>query len=170
MAFKDPLTIAGVTLDSRLLLGTAGYPSPALLSEAIEASGSQLLTLGLKRTVQSGDNGFVELALQTARARGAHLLPNTAGCHTAREAVQLACMARELYGTAWIKLEVIGDAHTLQPDPFELLEAARSLVNLGFTVLPYCTEDLVLCRRLLDAGCAVPVGSSFVMPTFYRYG
>lgn len=165
MAFKDPLTIAGVTLDSRLLLGTAGYPSPALLSEAIEASGSQLLTLGLKRTVQSGDNGFVELALQTARARGAHLLPNTAGCHTAREAVQLACMARELYGTAWIKLEVIGDAHTLQPDPFELLEAARSLVNLGFTVLPYCTEDLVLCRRLLDAGCAVlmpwgaPIGS-----------
>eukprot|EP01034_Spumella_vulgaris_P009465 gene9465-12013_t len=75
MAFKDPLTIAGVTLDSRLLLGTAGYPSPALLSEAIEASGSQLLTLGLKRTVQRGDNGFVELALQTARARGAHLLP-----------------------------------------------------------------------------------------------
>jgi len=165
MAHHDLLSIAGVPLGSRLLLGTAGYASPALLGEAIRASGSQLLTLGLKRSVQGGDNGFVELALQAARAQGARLLPNTAGCHTAREAIQLACMARELYGTAWIKLEVIGDAHTLQPDPFELLEAARSLVKLGFTVLPYCTEDLVLCRRLLDAGCAVlmpwgaPIGS-----------
>ena len=89
----------------------------------VEAKAQVLKQAGL---VQGGDNGFVELALQAARAQGARLLPNTAGCHTAREAIQLACMARELYGTAWIKLEVIGDAHTLQPDPFELLEAARS--------------------------------------------
>lgn len=150
----------GIDLPSRLMLGTAQYPSPAILRDAIEASGAGVITLSLRREGQGGA-AFRDLL----KATGRRVLPNTAGCHTAREAVQLACMARELYGTAWIKLEVIGDAHTLQPDPFELLEAARSLVNLGFTVLPYCTEDLVLCRRLLDAGCAVlmpwgaPIGS-----------
>ncbi|MDM4767882.1 thiazole synthase [Pelomonas sp. SE-A7] len=165
MAEDDFFRIAGVPLASRLLLGTAGYPSPAVLTQAIQASGTQVITLGLKRTLQGGDNGFVKLALEAAQAQGARLLPNTAGCHTAHEAVQLARMARELYGTDWIKLEVVGDAHTLQPDPFELLAAATELVRQGFTVLPYCTEDLVLCRRLLDAGCAVlmpwgaPIGS-----------
>lgn len=164
-ATPDPWKIGDVTLSSRLLLGTAGYPNPQTLSEAIQASQTQVLTVGLKRTLQQGDNGFVAMALAAAQAQGAHLLPNTAGCRTAREAVQLACMARELYGTAWIKLEVIGDEHTLQPDPFELLLAATELVSKGFTVLPYCTDDLVLCRRLADAGCAVlmpwgaPIGS-----------
>jgi len=162
----DSFEIAGVPLASRFLLGSAGYPSPQLLAEAVKASETQLLTVGLKRSVQkTGDNGFVAMALAAARAQGARLLPNTAGCRSAAEAVQLACMARELYDTAWIKLEVTGDEHTLQPDPFELLAAASELVKLGFTVLPYCTDDLVLCRRLLDAGCAVlmpwgaPIGS-----------
>jgi len=162
---QDDWQIGETRLQSRLLLGSASYPSPAVLAQAIEASASQVITVGLKRSLQAGDNGFVALALQAAQAQGAHLLPNTAGCRTAREAVALACMARELYGTSWIKLEVIGDDHTLQPEPFELLAAATELVRLGFTVLPYCTEDLVLCRRLLDAGCPVlmpwgaPIGS-----------
>jgi len=159
--------IAGVPLASRFLLGTAGYPNPQLLADAVKASQTQLLTVGLKRSMQekAGDNGFVAMALAAARAQGARLLPNTAGCRSAGEAVQLACMARELYDTHWIKLEVTGDEHTLQPDPFELLAATSELVKLGFAVLPYCTDDLVLCRRLLDAGCAVlmpwgaPIGS-----------
>lgn len=163
---RDALNIDGHKLNSRLFLGTAGYPSPQTLVEAIEASQCSVLTLGLKRTLLAGDNGFVAQALQAAQARGVRLLPNTAGCRTAREAVQLAHMARELYGTHWIKLEVVGDEHTLQPDPFELLAAATELGRAGFTVFPYCTDDLVLCRRLLDdAGCAVlmpwgaPIGS-----------
>lgn len=161
----DPLLIDGVALDSRFFLGTAGYPSPAILCEAIRASGSQLLTVGLKRTLQAGDNGALAQALAVGREQGARLLPNTAGCRSAREAVQLAHMARELYGTAWIKLEVIGDDHTLQPDPFELVAAATELAREGFVVFPYCTEDLILGRRLLDAGCPLlmpwgaPIGS-----------
>ena len=161
----DVLSIDGVALPSRLFLGTAGYPSPQILQDAIRASGTSLLTVGLKRTLQAGDNGVLAQALTTARAQGARLLPNTAGCRTAREAVQLAQMARELYGTHWIKLEVVGDELSLQPDPFELLGAATELVRAGFTVFPYCTEDLILGRRLLDAGCAVlmpwgaPIGS-----------
>lgn len=162
---NDGLIIDGVALQSRLFLGTAGFPSPQILQDAILASGSTLLTVGLKRTLQAGDNGALTQALATARAQGARLLPNTAGCRTAREAVQLAQMARELYGTHWIKLEVVGDELSLQPDPFELLAAATKLVRAGFTVFPYCTEDLILGRRLLDAGCAVlmpwgaPIGS-----------
>ncbi|HYP32507.1 MAG TPA: thiazole synthase, partial [Burkholderiaceae bacterium] len=102
----------------------------------------------------------------TCTAAGARLLPNTAGCRTAREAVLLAEMARELFGTTWVKLEVVGDEHTLQPDPFELVDAARELVLQGFHVFPYCTDDLVVCRRLVDAGCevlmpwAAPIGSA----------
>ncbi len=162
----DSLQIDGIRLASRFFLGSAGYPSPALLQDAIRASGTQLLTVGLKRSLQAGDNGAIAQALATAQAQGARLLPNTAGCRTAREAVQLAQMARELYGTRWIKLEVIGDEHTLQPEPIELLAAATELVREGFTVFPYCTEDLVLGRRLLEeAGCALlmpwgaPIGS-----------
>lgn len=162
----DLLHIDGRALRSRFFIGSAGYPSPQVLREAIEASQSQVLTVGLKRSLQAaGDNGAVALALQAIQAQDGHLLPNTAGCRSAREAITLAHMARELYGTAWIKLEVTGDDHTLQPDPFELLDAAAQLVRDGFTVFPYCTEDLVLCRRLLDAGCAVlmpwgaPIGS-----------
>ncbi|MDT9000773.1 thiazole synthase [Paucibacter sp. APW11] len=163
---NDPLIIDGITLQSRFFLGSAGYPSPQQLEAAIAAAAPAVLTVGLKRTLQAaGDNGFIAQVLASAQAAGARLLPNTAGCRSAREAVALAQMARELYGTAWIKLEVVGDEHTLQPDPFELLNAATTLVREGFTVFPYCTEDLILGRRLLDAGCAVlmpwgaPIGS-----------
>lgn len=159
-------TLAGQTLTSRFLLGTAGYPSPQVLREAIAASGTQVVTVGLKRTLAAGgDNGFIEIIREAMRERGARLLPNTAGCRSAREAIALAHMARELYDTTWLKLEVVGDEHTLQPDPFELVTAAEQLVKDGFTVLPYCTDDLVSCQRLLDVGCMVlmpwgaPIGS-----------
>lgn len=156
-------SLAGVTLRSRFLLGTAGYPSPQVLREAISASGAQVVTLGLKRQLAggAGDNGFIDIV----RASGAHLLPNTAGCRSAREAVALAHMARELLGTHWIKLEVVGDEHTLQPDPWELAIAAAQLVKDGFEVFPYCTDDLVSAQRLVDAGCRIlmpwgaPIGS-----------
>src|SRR5574343_1424404 len=160
------LTLYGRALASRFLLGTAGYPSPEVLRQAIHASGAQVLTVGLKRTLAAaGDNGFVTALRDTLKQTGGHLLPNTAGCRTAREAVTLAHMARELYDTAWIKLEVVGDEYTLQPDPWELVAAAEQLVRDGFQVLPYCTDDLVTCRRLLDAGCELlmpwgaPIGS-----------
>ncbi len=162
----DAWQVQGVSLTSRLLLGTAGYPSPAMLRDAIAASGTQIVTVGLRRTLgAAGDNGFIAMIEEAVRERGARLLPNTAGCRTAREAVQLARMARELYGTNWVKLEVVGDEYTLQPDPFELVDAATQLARDGFTVFPYCTDDLVTCRRLLDAGCpllmpwAAPIGS-----------
>ncbi|UZG42647.1 thiazole synthase [Caldimonas thermodepolymerans] len=161
---SDILKLGDVELGSRFLLGTAGYPSPQVLSDAIAASGTQVVTLGLKRQLAAGagDNGFIEII----RNCGARLLPNTAGCRTAREAVTLAHMARELLETHWIKLEVVGDEHTLQPDPFGLVEAAEQLVKDGFEVFPYCTDDLVTCQRLLDVGCRIlmpwgaPIGSA----------
>lgn len=164
----DVWHIGSTLLHSRFLLGTAGYPSPDVLCQAIEASGSQVLTLGLKRTLAApggSDNGFVQIIRDTAQAHGAHLLPNTAGCRSAQEAITLAHMARELLGTHWIKLEVVGDEQTLQPDPFELVAAAAQLIRDGFEVLPYCTDDLVSAHRLVDAGCrilmpwAAPIGS-----------
>jgi thiazole synthase len=162
----DDWKVGDVLLRSRLLLGTARYPSPQVLHDAIIASGSQVVTVGLKRTLAAGaDNGFIAGLRGTLAETGARLLPNTAGCRTAREAVQLAQMARELYGTPWLKLEVIGDEHTLQPDMFETVAAAAQLARDGFTVFPYCTDDLVACRRLLDAGCPLlmpwgaPIGS-----------
>lgn len=162
----DSWQVAGVTLTSRFLLGTAGYPSPQVLHDAIEAAQAQVVTVGLKRTLAAGgDNGFVALLRQALARQGARLLPNTAGCRSAREAIELAQMARELYDTPWIKLEVVGDEHTLQPDPQETVEAARVLAREGFVVWPYCTDDLVTCRRLLEVGCAVlmpwgaPIGS-----------
>ena len=152
----------GVPLSSRFLLGSAGYPSPQVLTESIAASGTQVVTVGLKRTLAAaGDNGFVAGIVNT----GVRLLPNTAGCRTAREAITLAHMARELYGTHWIKLEVVGDEHTLQPDPWGTVEAAAQLIRDGFAVFPYCTDDLVTCQRLRDVGCEVlmpwgaPIGS-----------
>ncbi len=161
----DPATwqVGGRTLSSRFFLGTAGYPSPQILQDAICASGAQVVTVGLRRQLARGSEAGDFFAL--VRATGAHLLPNTAGCHSAREAITLAHMARELFDTPWLKLEVIGDAHTLQPDPFALLEAASQLVRDGFVVFPYCLDDLVSCQRLLDAGCTVlmpwgaPIGS-----------
>ncbi len=158
--------IGGRTLQSRFLLGTAGYPSPAVMQQAIAASGAQVVTVGLRRQLASGAQSSVDGDFfGIIKATGAHLLPNTAGCRTAREAITLAQMARELFDTHWIKLEVVGDEHTLQPDPFELVDAARQLVKDGFEVFPYCTDDLVSCQRLLDVGCNIlmpwgaPIGS-----------
>jgi thiazole synthase len=155
--------IVGRTLTSRFFLGTASYPSPQVLQDAIAASGAQVVTMGLRRQLAHGGEAGDFFAL--IKATGAHLLPNTAGCHTAREAITLAHMACELFDTNWIKLEVVGDAYTLQPDPFELLAAATQLVKDGFEVFPYCMDDLVTCQRLLDAGCNIlmpwgaPIGS-----------
>lgn len=162
----DSWRVGDAVLTSRLLLGSARYPSPQAVRNAIAASGTQVVTVGLKRALApGGDDGLVAAVRQTLAEVGARLLPNTAGCRTAAEAVQLAHMARELYGTPWVKLEVIGDQRTLQPDMFETLTAASQLAREGFVVFPYCTDDLVACRRLLDAGCPVlmpwgaPIGS-----------
>lgn len=155
--------IADLALQSRFFLGTAGYPSPSILQQAIAASGAEVVTMGLKRQLAHG--GVPGDFYAQIRTTGARLLPNTAGCRTAAEAVALAQMARELFDTHWIKLEVIGDEYTLQPDPFELVQAATTLVREGFEVFPYCTDDLVTCQRLLDAGCRIlmpwgaPIGS-----------
>ena len=150
-------------LSSRLWLGTSRYPSPAVLAEAVKASGADVVTVSLRRessTERSGQ-GFFALI----RSLGVKVLPNTAGCHSVKEAVTTAHMAREVFGTPWIKLEVIGDEATLQPDVFGLVEAAGILGRDGFQVFPYTTEDLVVAGRLLDAGCGVlmpwgaPIGS-----------
>jgi len=157
--------IADTELNSRFFLGTASYPSPQVLQDAIAASGAEVVTVGLKRQMAAGGAGTQNDFYKMIRASGARLLPNTAGCRSAREAVTLSQMARELFGTNWIKLEVVGDEHTLQPDPFELVTAATELVRDGFEVFPYCTDDLVSCQRLLDAGCRIlmpwgaPIGS-----------
>jgi thiazole synthase len=156
----DPLTIAGRTLHSRLLLGTGGFPSLALLAESIRASGSELVTVALRR-VGVGGNPNQGSLLDVLEREGVELLPNTAGCFTARDAVLTAKLAREAFATDWVKLEVIGDEDTLLPDAPELLKAAELLVDDGFVVLPYTTDDPVLARRLVDVGCAavMPLGA-----------
>ncbi len=153
----DQLVIAGRTLRSRLLLGTGGFPSLEVMAEAIEASGSELVTVALRRVDPQARGSLVDVL---ARA-GVELLPNTAGCFTARDAVLTAKLAREAFATDWVKLEVIGDEDTLLPDAPELLRAAEELVDEGFVVLPYPTDDPVLARRLEDVGCAavMPLGS-----------
>ncbi|MGA0584422.1 MAG: thiazole synthase, partial [Castellaniella sp.] len=145
-------TIADRDLDSRFFLGTAAYPSPQVMLDAVRASGARVVTVGLKRQAAAGASGGQPF-FSMLQELGCQLLPNTAGCGTAAEAVALARMAREIFGTSWIKLEVIGDEHTLQPDVFELVSAARTLTRDGFQVFPYCTDDLVVCQRLLDEGC-----------------
>jgi thiazole synthase len=156
----DALAIAGVTLPSRLFLGSGGFPSLELLAEAIAASGSGLVTVALRRVAPGGEGARGSL-LEVLAEAGVRLLPNTAGCHTARDAVVTARLAREAFATDWIKLEVIGDEDTLLPDAPELLRAAEELVDEGFVVLPYTTDDPVLARRLVDVGCAavMPLGS-----------
>ncbi len=150
----------GTELTSRLMLGTAQYPSPQILRAAIAASGTEVITVSLRRE-GAGGGAFREILKDS----GCRILPNTAGCHTVREAVTTAQMARELFGTTWIKLEVIGHADTLQPDPFALVEAARVLCAEGFDVFPYTTDDLIVGERLIEAGCRVlmpwgaPIGS-----------
>jgi thiazole synthase len=153
----------GKSFGSRLLLGTALYPSPAVMAEAVRASGAEILTVSLRRESAAERAGQDFWAL--IRDTGATVLPNTAGCHSVKEAVTTAEMAREVFDTPWIKLEVIGEADTLQPDPFGLVEAARILCADGFEVFPYTTDDLVVAERLLEAGCRVlmpwgsPIGS-----------
>ena len=160
---NDALTLYDVKLDCRLLLGTARYPSPAILAQAIRAAKTQIVTVSLRR--EAGGSRGGESFWTLIRESGARVLPNTAGCRTVKEAVTTAQMAREVFGTDWIKLEVIGDEDTLQPDVFGLVEAARILVGDGFCVFPYMTEDLVVAEKLLDAGCrvlmpwAAPIGS-----------
>lgn len=158
------LKLYDTELSSRLLLGTARYPSPAVLSEAVKRSGAGIVTVSLRRETSGGKTGgaFFELI----RELGVRILPNTAGCHSASEAVLTAKMAREVFGTNWIKLEVIGHHDSLQPDVFELVEAARILTDEGFAVFPYTTDDLVVGEKLLAAGCRVlmpwcaPIGSA----------
>jgi thiazole synthase len=153
----DVLTIAGRSMRSRLLLGTGGFPSLELMADAIAASGSELVTVALRRVDPQARGSLIDVLADA----GVQLLPNTAGCYTARDAVLTARMAREAFATDWIKLEVIGDEDTLLPDAPELLRAAEELVDDGFVVLPYTTDDPVLARRLADIGCAavMPLGS-----------
>jgi thiazole synthase len=154
----------GVELTSRLLLGTSRYPSPAVLERAVKASGAEVVTVSLRRESGAGRAGQAFWSL--IQSMGVRVLPNTAGCHSVKEAVTTAHMARELFDTPWIKLEVIGEADTLQPDVFGLVEAARILAEDGFEVFPYTTEDLVVAERLVEAGCRVlmpwgaPIGSA----------
>ena len=163
MISSPDFTLYGVKLRSRLMLGTSQYPSPAILAEAARASGAEILTVSLRRELARLKEGqdFWRLIRDT----GARVLPNTAGCHSVKEAVTTAQMAREVFGTPWVKLEVIGEADTLQPDVFGLVEAARILSADGFQVFPYTTEDLVVAERLIEAGCQVlmpwgaPIGS-----------
>ena len=158
------LDIYGERFTSRLLLGTAQYPSPATLRQAVEASSAEIVTVSLRREsarMRAGQ-GFWELIEEL----GVRVLPNTAGCRTAKEAIATAEMARELFGTPWITLEVIANDDTLQPELFGLVEAAAILVAEGFSVLPYTTEDLSAAEKLASAGCnvlmpwAAPIGSA----------
>ena len=160
----DTLVLYGQPFQSRLLLGTARYPSPAVLEAAVQRARPAMLTASLRRQgsnpAESGSS-FWELLKRLQ----VPVLPNTAGCHSLQEAITTAHMAREVFDTPWIKLELIGDDYTLQPDTLNLVQAAEQLVREGFYVLPYCTEDLVLCQRLVDVGCqavmpwAAPIGT-----------
>ena len=163
MTPSPDLTLYGVALRSRLMLGTSQYPSPAILADAARASGAEVLTVSLRREsarLKEGQDFW-----RLIRDIGVRVLPNTAGCHSVKEAVTTAEMARDVFGTPWVKLEVIGEADTLQPDVFGLVEAARILADDGFEVFPYTTEDLVVAERLLQAGCkalmpwGAPIGS-----------
>jgi len=153
----DPLVIAGDSFSSRLIMGTGGAPSLDVLDRALAASGTELTTVAMRRVDPASPGSVPELLA----GRGIRILPNTAGCYTAAEAVRVARLAREALGTDWVKLEVIADERTLLPDPIELLTAAEQLVADGFVVLPYTNDDPVLARRLEDTGCVavMPLGS-----------
>lgn len=152
-------SIADRTFHSRLLLGSAGYPNAETMSESIEASGTQVVTVSMRR-VNLIQSQFTDV-LNHLKAKNLQILPNTAGCYTAKEAVLTAQLAREALNTNWIKLEVIGDSSTLLPDVVQLLKAADELIRESFVVLPYCNDDLITCQKLADLGCAavMPLGS-----------
>jgi len=154
---EDALVLHGRALRSRLILGSGGFTSLETLASAVEASGTGLVTVAMRRIDPAARGSLIDLL----DGLGVEVLPNTAGCYTARDAVRTAQLAREALQTDWIKLEVIGDEHTLLPDAPELLAAAEQLVADGFVVLPYTTDDPILARRLEDAGCAavMPLGS-----------
>src|SRR6267143_5392353 len=153
----DPFLVAGTTLSSRLFVGTAGYPNQQILLDCLEASGAEIVTVSIRRISLEG---YAESLVDLLGGRY-RLLPNTAGCATVRDAVLTAELAREALDTQWVKLELIGDRETLYPDVEQLVRAADELVRSGFTVLPYCNEDPVTCRKIADVGCAavMPLGS-----------
>ncbi len=146
--------VYGQVLQSRLFIGTALYSSPQVMMDAFKASESQVITLSLRRQTPNKNNNGAKF-WQLIESLNGHLLPNTAGCYSSEEAVKIAHLARDLFHTNWIKLEVLGDSYNLQPDPFALLEATKILVADGFKIFPYCTDDLVLCQKLADLGCEV---------------
>jgi thiazole synthase len=155
--------LADKSLSSRLLLGTAQYPSLEIMQQAVVSSQTQVVTVAIRRQFPQKNAGA--LFWEAIKPLNCYWLPNTAGCRTTQEAITTAEMARELFHTHWIKLEVIGDDYNLQPDPLQLVEAASALIHRGFEVFPYCTDDLVICQRLVDVGCrilmpwAAPIGS-----------
>ena len=154
----DSFEIAGKAFSSRLLMGSGRFPSQALLSEALDASGTELVTMAVRRVNLADEGGSTLQAIDRERY---HLLPNTAGCYTVREAILTAELAREALQTNWIKLEVIGDDETLLPDVMNLVKAAEELVKRDFVVLPYTNDDPIVARRLEEVGCAavMPLGS-----------
>lgn len=161
---NDPLMLYGESFASRLLLGTSRYPSPQVLETAVQRARPAMITASLRRqgsAAAEAHSGFWQLLKKMA----VPVLPNTAGCHSPQEVITTAQMAREVFETAWIKLELIGDDYTLQPDTLRLVQTAEHLIKDGFKVLPYCTEDLILCQRLVDVGCqavmpwAAPIGT-----------
>lgn len=163
MQSNDTWEIGGKTLKSRMLIGSALYPSPANMEDAIKESEAQIVTVALRRQAagEGGGNNFWDIIKEL----NIHVLPNTAGCHSAKEAITTAQMAREVFDTNWVKLEVIGDQYNLQPDPFETVKAAEILIKEGFEVFPYTTDDLVVAKRLANVGCKIlmpwgsPIGS-----------
>jgi thiazole synthase len=168
----DRLVIAGREFESRLILGTGGFARLETLADAIRASGTEMVTVALRRIEPAMHGSLVDVLDEC----GVQLLPNTAGCFTARDAVLTAQLAREAFATDWVKLEVIGDDRTLLPDAVELVAAAEQLVDAGFTVLPYTTDDPILARRLEDVGCAAimplgsPIGSGMGIRNPYNIG
>lgn len=164
------MRIAGRQFSSRLILGTGGFPRLETLADAIRASGTEMVTVALRRIDPAARGSLVDVL----DAAGVHVLPNTAGCYTARDAVLTAKLAREAFATEWVKLEVIGDERTLLPDAVELVAAAEELVDEGFVVLPYTTDDPVLAKRLEDVGCAAimplgsPIGSGMGINNIYN--
>ncbi len=170
MQDNDPLIIGKTHLSTRLFLGTAGYPSPAILEKAIATAQPGLLTVSLRRESAAGKGQDFWTIIKGFKIP---VLPNTAGCYSAAEAITTAQMAREIFETNRIKLEVLGDDYTLQPDPYMLLDATEKLIALGFEIYPYMTDDLVLAKRLSEAGCEVlmpwgsPIGSGRGLNNIY---